>query len=246
MRRVASLDELIGEEPHRMAALGSVAAFAGATAVAAGQVELWALAGAGAFAAAAQLVQSARGRRRRDTLARFFGAREVVVTPGTWTSPDGRRRLRAVLGDALVRWEKLDPSTGETLASFRVNGLVAPPPPRPAEVLDAQVAQVQGRGREPRCFAGLPRAFGGRSVRALEPSWVVLEVRRDAVILERRDARGRSVGDTSHPDRDAAMRQLERELGAAVSPFRDASDVRLEPGRAPAGWDAGRRSRVPL
>lgn len=245
VRRHATLEVAGSDTARRVAAFGSVAAIAGAGALAVGQVELWALAGAGAFAAAAHLVRAARARRRKDALTLFFGTGELVALSGAWTSIDGQRRLRVSEGDASARWEHIDPTSGETLASYRAPALLAPQP-HAALVIETHVALVHGRAREPRCFTGLPRALGGSAIRADDASSVVLYVRDDGVLLERRDAEGQLVGDTLHPDRSSALRQLDLEYGAAIGSFHGAPSrvMELEPARP--GWDEPVSSSIAL
>jgi hypothetical protein len=169
----------------------------------------------------------------------------VVEGPGTWTSLDGRRRLR-VTTDPDVRWEEIDPTTGETLSSFRAPAPIAPAVPSAPEVLERRVARVHGRPRDPRCFAGLPEKLGGRGTELGEARTIVLELCRDGVLVERRDATGELLGDTWHPDRFAAMRQLEREYGDRIGSFRD-GDVELVTIAAPvSGWDDPVKTRLAL
>ena len=105
-------------------------------------------------------------------LAQFFECDEVTEEPGAWTSPDRRRRLRVVSGDALARWEELDPGTGETLITVRGPAPLMPPLPQAAQVIERRVANVHGRARQPRCFAGVPHALGGKPVASGDASFV--------------------------------------------------------------------------
>lgn len=205
-----------------VATLASLAGIAGASALAVGHLELLALAGAGAAAAALSAVRAVTARRQTSAALSFLDTDVLVEGPGTWTSPDGTRRLRAVVDDPLVRWERLDPSTGQTLASFRAAAASAPSA-IDVDALACRVAPIFGRAREPRCFVGAPpevRRFG--SAVAVEARCVVLVVRRDGVLVERRDATGELIGDTLHPHERAALSQIEAEYGDRVGRFRAA------------------------
>lgn len=230
--------------PRRSALLGSLAAAAGAGAFAAGQVEFWALAGAGALVAAAQAWKARRETRRASALAIFLGGEKVVLGPGTWTSLDGARRVRSAMGDALVRWEHLDPSTGETLASFRAAAPVSPAAIA-SELLACEVAPLFGRARDARCFTGLPPELGGEPL-AADASSVRLEVRRNGVLLVRCDAGGSSIGDTLHTDVASAIGQLRLEYGDHVGAFRPGREACRSTRRAASCWDAPHASRLAL
>ncbi|HJL18592.1 MAG TPA: hypothetical protein RMH99_23225 [Sandaracinaceae bacterium LLY-WYZ-13_1] len=228
-------------------ALGSVAISGAAGAVVGGSVELAVLGGAGALAAAAHWARAWGARRRHRHLARFLGADAVVEGPGTWTTPDGRRRLRAVPGDELVRFECLDPVRGVTLESFRGASPVRPVPVEPGVIVERVVATVHGRPIDPRCFRGLPPQLGGRFARLAEVREVALEVRREGVLLERFDADGQLSGDTWHADVQAALRQLDGELGGHLGRWRDPELEPRGPERpASPSWDGPLDSRVRL
>lgn len=240
VRRATEFERPAG--PRHAAAIGSLAALAGASALVAGQPELWAAFGVGALAAAARAWSARIGLRRADALVAFFECDEVEVGPGVWTSPDGRRRVRSEL-DGLLRFERLEPSTGETLASFRVRAPFGPDLVETA-IFERRVAPVHGRSRGARCFTGLPPELGDGAVPDADPSHLLLEARQEGVLLVRCDAAGRRVGDTLHPDLASALRQLEAEHGEHVGDFRVVERDPIASGHhARSVWDGlcGRR-----
>lgn len=233
-------------DPHRRASLvGSLAALAGAGALAATQLELLAILGAGALATATHAWRENRERRRREALASFLGSAEVVLGPSSWTSPDGCRRVRSVARDSLLRFEHLDPASDETLASFSVSAPVGPCA-APFEVLERRVAPLHGRGRGPRCFAGLPPELGGEAVALTGARYAMLERARDGVLLVRCDASGARLADTLHADVAAALRQLEAEHGEHVGRFRDAGARFPPPARTRPSWVGEAPSRLTI
>jgi hypothetical protein len=178
------------------------------------------------IALARHLVRTSTARRRQDTLALFFESDAVVGTPGVWWSTDGRRRLRAVYGDPLGRFESID-ADGETLWTVRGPSPLLPVPPEP-RAIDRRAARVHGRAREPRCFAGLPTALGGRPIAMADACLVILEARNDGVMIERRAANGTIVGDTWHADNASAQRQLAAEYGDRLGVWRDVEALPME------------------
>lgn len=227
------------------AALGSMAASGVAGAVVAGSLELAVLAGAGAVAAVAHWLRASKERRQHRTVASFLDCDAVVETPGSWTSPDGLRRVRVMPGDDQARFEFLDPVTGETLESFRGPSSAAPPPLEEGVLVERAVATVHGRPVDPRCFSGLPPQLGGRFARLREVRSVAVNVRRDGVLIERLDRDGQLVGDTWHPDLTAALRQLEAEYGAHLGPWRETRADLEEPSTAGRpSWGGPLRSRL--
>lgn len=233
-----------GVAARSAATLASLAGLAGAGALVIGHVELLALAGAGAAAAAVSAVRAAAARRRTSAAMRFLDTDAVLEGPGTWTVPDGTRRLRAVAGDPLVRFERLDPASGETRSSFRAPSPIAPPAIE-AEAIACRVAVAYGRAREDRCFLGAPpEVQGAGSAAPVEARSLVLVVRRDGALLERRDAHGALVGDTLHADERAALAQVEAEYGDRVGPFRAASSA--APVITARAWDEPIESRLAL
>ena len=233
-------------DTHRSASLlGSLAALAGAGALAASQLELLAIVGAGALATAAHAWRERRERRRAEALASFLGGDEIALGPGTWTSPDGYRRVRSVAHDSLLRFEHLDPSSDETLASFCVTAPVGPCS-APVEVLERKVAPLYGRARDERCFAGLPPELGGEAVALTGIRYAMLERSREGVLLVRCDAGGACIADTLHADVSAALRQLEAEHGEHVGRFRDVDARWPAVARARACWDGGAPSRLAI
>lgn len=241
-RRAVPLERLRSELGARrdVTPVVSVAGLAGAGALVAGPVELAALAGAGALAAAAQLWRSRRSRADDEALLAFLGD-AVLEGPGAWTSLDGERRLRVVEGDPWPRWERLDPSTGQTLASHRVPALEAPTP-APVETLERRAARVFGRPRRPRCFASSPLELERIAV---EPAELVLVVLRHGTRLERRDREGRLLGDTLHTDADDARRALAFEHPEGVGKWRTSGET-LARRRTPPSWDAPLASSLAL
>ncbi len=246
-RRGCAAPELppAGVAARSVATLASLAGLAGAGALVIGHVELLALAGAGAAAAAVSAVRAAAARRRTSVAMRFLDADAVLEGPGTWTVPDGTRRLRAVAGDPLVRFERLDPASGETLASYRAPSPVAPRAVE-QEALACRVAAVYGRAREDRCFLGAPPEVGSGGAPAVEARTVSWIVCRGGVLLERRDALGALVGDTLHADGAAALAQVEAEYGDRVGPFRAASSAAPVITPRARAWDEPVESRVAL
>lgn len=239
--------ELPGPAARSMATLASLAGLAGASALAVGHVELLALAGAGAAAAALSAVRAASARWRTSALERFLDTDAIVEGPGTWTTPDGARRIRTSAGDPYARWERLDPATGETLASYRAPAPIAPPAVA-AEVIDQRAAPVYGRAREPRCFVGLPPEVKApaRTV-VVDARALLLLVRRDGVLVERRDGTGELIGDTLHPDLPAAMRQIEAEYGDRIGAFRAAErDLPIARESLRTAWDGPTDTRLAL
>jgi hypothetical protein len=242
-RRRTPLEEPPGDAagPHT-AALASVAGLAGAGALLIGHAELVALVGAGALAVGAHLWRAARGRGRTDELELFLGD-TVIEGAGAWTSIDGAHRLRSVAHDRRPRWERLDPRTGETLASHRAAARAAPPAV-PLHVLDRRAARVFGRPRRPRCYLTPPAELAPAVPIVAEPSWVVLLVHRDGILLERRDHAGRLLGDTLHEHVDEALRALSIEHPEGVGAWQ--SIERGVPASARAvSWDEP-ASRLPL
>lgn len=230
--------------PRSAALLGAIALGGVASAVLAGSPELLLLAGAGVLAAAAQwAVAHAAGRRQRG-LARFFGAERITLTSVGWCSLDGTRRLRARAGDRLARFEHLDPSNGQTLASFRAGTPVMPLAVGHASrrVLSAVVAGR--RPLAPCCFVGAPPEIGGD---ATLPSVerVIVSVLADGVLVERCDADGVLVGDTWHLDLPAAQEQLAREYGPHVGELEPLGETSAAVER-PRAWTWERRRGVPL
>lgn len=242
-RRATPLERPAARPARHCGLLGSLAALAGAGALAASQLELLAIAGAGALAAVMHALHERDGRRRAGALAAFLESDEIAVEPGAWTSPDGRRRVRCARGDELVCFEHLDPDTGETLASYRAPAPVGPAP-APAEIVERRIAPLLGRAREIRCFVGLPPELGGGAVTVGAASHVILEVRRDGALLARCDARGACLADTLHPDVASALRQLEAEHDEHVGRFRPMSGAALARGGSRACWDGAGASRL--
>lgn len=228
-----------------MSLLASVATLGSVGAVSVGSAELAVCASAGVVAAAAHLVRVARGRRRHAWLARFLGSDAVVVGPGTWTSPDASRRVRATSTDTRVRFERLDPCTGEVLRSVRGPSPLAPPPP-PRNIPRAgarstpeewQVATLHGRALRPLCFEGLPRELSGRSPRLADARYVLHRQAADGVLVERRDALYQLVGDTLHSDLRSALAALDEEYGSHLGVWRSQSTLHhREPAPPRSAW----------
>jgi hypothetical protein len=218
-----------------------LAAAFGAGAMFAGHAGLIALAGAGAIAMAAHLVRLTLTRKKHGALAGFFGSDDVIETDGAWTSLDGRRRLRTIAADELPRWERLDPSNGETLESVRAPSSLLPPRAGASEAIERSLARVYGRARSPRCFEGSVDRMIARG----DAAQIVLEVHRTGVLLIRKNDAGASVGDTWHADRNAAERQIEVEYGDRIGPWRDRE---REPSadEPQGGWHGFARSNMTI
>lgn len=226
------------------ALLGSFAALAGAGALALGQPELLVFLGAGALAAASQTWRERGAHRQASRLISFLGSADVTIGPGTWTSLDGRRRLRSAPSDDFVRFERLDPSTGTTLASYRARVPLAPESSI-SELVERRVAPLLGRDiGTARCFDGLPPELGGGAIPIAGARSVILEIRREGVLLLRCDANGRRLADTFHPDLGSALRQLECEHGEHVGAFRSVPP--LARSSAGACWDVGSGPPAPF
>jgi hypothetical protein len=166
------------------------------------------------------------------------------LTSGGWCSLDGTRRLRARAGDPLARYEHLDPSSGQTLASFRAG---APVMPRPVERAPARVLEAVVAGRRPLapcCFLGAPPEIGsGATLPSVER--VTISVFSDGVLAERCDAGGVLVGDTWHPHLEAASEQLAREYGPHIGELEPLGEASVDVER-PRAWIWERRRGVAL
>lgn len=194
------------------------------------------------IALARHLVRLSTARRRQDALMEFFESEAVVEAPGMWVSTDGRRRVRAVHGDPLARFEEIDPATGETLWTVRGPSPLLPPSQEPF-VFERRVARVHGRAREPRCFTGLPIALGGRPIGMNDACTVILELRRDGAWIDRRGAEGEPVGDTWHPDGASAQQQLAAEYGDRLGAWQ--SEM-LPPEQPAPDWAGFERTNIVL
>lgn len=148
-----------------------------------------------------------------DALRGFLGDR-VRLEPRGYASLDRERRVRFVDGDPFARFEEIDPARQVTLRSHRLTVRVPAPELPGRSPRGVWHAPVIGRPRSVVCFTG--RA--GRA--APDPRMVRLIVHEDGVLVVRVAADGREAGDTWHPRFDAALRQLDRELGAHLGALR--------------------------
>ncbi len=248
-RAVHVEDDAPGDDapPHALA-VASAAGLAGATALLVGHAELSTLLGAGAVALGAHLWRAVRGPSRRDALEVFVGDR-ALEGRGVWMSPDGARRVRAVRHDPWPRWERLDPYTGETLASHRVP-LSTAPTAATFDVIEQRAARVYGRPRRPRCFLSVPRELTPGPAVPAEPDWIVVVTHRRGVLLERRDREGRLLGDTLHDHLDDALRALAVEHPEGVGRWRAVPEGVSSGWRrtraSDRSWDHERVARVAL
>lgn len=208
--------------------LGSAAVGGLAGAVALSSLELAVLGAMGAAAAVAHAVRAGRSRASHEGLVRFLGGERVRYEDGAVLSPDGQRRVRAAPRSAGSRYEVLSEDGRQTLASYRT---LAPSPPLELEALPREVlfARVYGRSVSPVCFDGSPPEIGG-SVLRREARWLRLSRFEGGALLERLDDTGECIGDTWHPDVEAARAQIAAELGAHAGPLRS----------RPPRWDEAR------
>ncbi len=233
-------------ETMRCAAfVSTVAGTLGAAALAACEIELLALASFGAAATVARLARTRREKREIASLIEFLNGPDILARDGMWTSLEGTRRVRARADDAALRWEVLEPSRGETLASFLRPAWLGPSTADRSEPIERRIARVRSRSRDPRCFRGLPKDFGGSGAELVEAAMIVFEVHREGTLVERRDGDGELVGDTWHPDRDAALRQLASEYGDRLGGWRQESSS-FECVAAPRGWHGAPKRHLAL
>ena len=231
----------------RSALLLTVIAIAGGAIAATmvGSAALFSLIGAGALAATAHWIASRVRRRRHRRVADFLGGEQVSLTPGGWCSLDGTRRLRSRDGDRLARFERVDPSSGQTLASFRAETPVMPAPVERAPI-SVRWATVAGRRPlAPCCFVGVPPEVGRGDATLPSVDRVILSVFRDGALVERCDADGVLVGDTWHRDAAVAREQLAREYGPHLGELREVGEAGSAIARSCA-WSWDRRGGVAL
>lgn len=166
---------------------------------------------------------SARDAEARARLA-FVGDDAVDDPADGVISPDGVRRLR--IHEGLARYEELSLDGRCTIASYldEPRGLLRRFARRfeRADARDALIAEVHGRAILPVCFLGAPHRG---EPRALTARWLRARPLTSGVLLERFDEGHRPIGDTLHPDLDAARTQVRLEYGAHAG--------RLRPGTAP-------------
>lgn len=177
-----------------------------------------------------------QGTRALRHVIALFGT-EVRPRDDGFESADGTWRHRRGDDDEADRffgghahWERVDPSTGETLESYRV----------PLDIVHASahppLAQAFAMAERPvataRFFEGKPVALGGRP-KPIDAEIValLLSEHRGGVVLHRFDRGRRSIGDTWHPDRAAAEAQARAELGDALGTWRMVTQVQV-----PLAW----------
>ncbi|UJR78852.1 hypothetical protein [Sandaracinus amylolyticus] len=184
----------------------SVAAVSGAAAV--------------AYRAWRRFVAKLDNQRARAARNAAFVGELVRVDAATWASLDGTRRRRRHAADLVDPWEgshqhyeRIDPATGETLASYVGTSAgvfegEALPRTREVGVLPQPIdSQRHWDGFPPE----LDRWAGRKAVTRGAAKVLVIDTHPDAVFVHRFSEAREPVGDTMHADRDAAMRQLASE-----------------------------------
>ena len=214
------------------AALGCAAASAAACAALVGSTEVALVAGTGVLGVLGQQLGLLWRRRQLEAIRAFVGPR-VYRCEQAYTSLDGVRRVRFSSEDRHPRFEHIDAALGITLSSHRTADRVARP--RLARAASAVFhANVHGRCVNQVCFTGWPPELGG-AASVKEVRLVRLRVFPDGVCVARVTAGGARGGDTWHPTMDAAIRQLEHELGLHVGPLRS-GDRPTPVSRSDAAW----------
>ncbi len=213
----------------RVRAWGALALSAASGAAAIGSLELAVLAGVGALGAALHALRARRRRRSHHGLVRFLGSEDVRPVAEGVASLDGRRRARRSIAEGVVRYEVLSADGRRTLESYRASD--AETAPRAALPEEVRFVSLHGRCLSPVCFDGPPPGLGG-PVRRREPGWLRVSRYADGVLLERLDPDGVVLGDTWHPDLDAASEQVRAEYGPHAGPLVS----RPPPRDLPSAW----------
>ncbi|AKF08527.1 hypothetical protein [Sandaracinus amylolyticus] len=173
-----------------------------------------------AYRVRARFVVKREMQRARALRNAAFVGGLVRIAHGAWTSLDGTRRRRHHAVDLVDPWggshqhyERIDPTTGETLESYLATSAGvfegdARPRTREVGVLPQPIDSK-------RHFDGFPPELARWIDREAIPRGaakvLVIDTYADAVFVHRFSASRDCVGDTMHADRDAAMRQLASE-----------------------------------
>lgn len=197
--------------------LGAAATTSAMSVALLGSLELGLFAGlVGAFAAGAEVWRGRRRERLHRDVVRFLGSSVCAEAHG-WRSLDGTRRVRQAPRDSGLRFEVLTRDGRHTLECYRR----APDDRLELDALPLEVrfARVHGRPLDPVCWDGSPPDLGGDPTRR-DARWLRVSRFADGVLLERLDPFGDELGDTWHPDLDAAHEQIARELGTHAGELR--------------------------
>lgn len=196
---------------------GAVAATSVAGAAALGSLELVVLAGFGATVALVRLLRAGRLRASHRHLVGFLGGGRVQQERDAVLSVDGTRRVRTSPCGHGVRFEILADQGRRTVVSYQ-SGPTDDRVELEALPIEVRFARVHGRSLDPVCFEGSPPELGG-PLRRHDPRWLRVSRFADGALVERLDADGRPVGDTWHPDLEAAREQIDAEYGEHAGPL---------------------------